>query len=214
MNGKRIIIVAGHYGAGKTNVAVSLALAHAESGSVIVDLDTVNPYFRAADSGDALRAAGVRTLFPEFANSNVDIPTLPSEIASVFLSEETVVFDVGGDDGASALGVYQRDLESAGYEMLYVVNMYRPLIADPVDAVANMREIELYSRLRFTGIVNNSNLGAETTRETVADSVGYAARISELSGLPLIFTSVIGGIRAPRGIGEVLIMDDHTKKLF
>lgn len=214
MDGKRIIIVAGHYGAGKTNVAVSLALKNASSGSVIVDLDTVNPYFRAADSGVALQAAGVRTLFPEFANSNVDIPTLPPDIASVFLSDETVIFDVGGDDGASALGVFRRDICSVGYEMLYVINMYRPLIAEPEDAVANMREIESYSRLRFTGIVNNSNLGAETARETVEASAEYAARVSELSGLPLVFTSVIGDDRTPRGTGDVLIMGDHTKKLF
>lgn len=214
MNGKRIIIIAGHYGAGKTNVAVSLAQRYADRHAVIVDLDTVNPYFRAADSADALRAAGVRAIIPEYANTNVDIPTLPPDIASVFSSDETAVFDVGGDDGASALGVFERDIKSAGYEMLYVTNMYRPLTAAPEDAVANMREIESYSRLSFTGIVNNSNLGAETTRETVEASALYAARISELSGLPLVLTSVIGAENAPRETDDILIMENHTKKMF
>ncbi len=211
---KRIIIVAGHFGTGKTNVSVSLALASASRGSVIIDLDTVNPYFRAADSVPELRAAGVRTIIPEYSNTNVDIPTLPPEIASVFFSDETAIFDVGGDDGAAALGVYERDISRVGYEMLYVINMYRLLIADPEDAVAVMREIEGYSRLRFTGIVNNSNLGAETTRETVAASVSYAECVSKLTGLPVVFTSVIGDARAPEGVENVFVMDDHTKKLF
>ena len=212
-NGKTII-VAGHYGAGKTNVAVSLALAHKNDGAVLVDLDTVNPYFRAADSVQELNAAGVRTIIPEYANSNVDIPTLPPEITSVFFSDETAIFDVGGDDGASALGVYERDIKARGYEMLYVINMYRPLTADPDDAVSLMREIEAYSRLNFTGIVNNSNLGAETTLKTVTDSLSYAARVSEICGLPVVFTSVIGNENTPDFDGRVLVMENHTKKLF
>ena len=214
MDEGRIIIVAGHYGAGKTNVAVSLALKSAERGVAVIDLDTVNPYFRAADSASVLRAAGVRTIIPEYANSNVDIPTLPPDIASVFSSDELAIFDVGGDDGASALGVYERDIRSAGYEMLYVTNMYRPLTATPEDAVAVMREIESYSRLNFTGIVNNSNIGAETTRDAVEMSAAYAESISRLTGLPVVFTSVIGEDAAPRGTGRVLVMDNHTKKLF
>ena len=212
-NGKTII-VAGHYGTGKTNVAVSLALAHKNDGAVLVDLDTVNPYFRAADSVQELNAAGVRTIIPEYANSNVDIPTLPPEITSVFFSDETAIFDAGGDDGASALGVCERDIKARGYEMLYVINMYRPLTADPDDAVSLMREIEAYSRLNFTGIVNNSNLGAETTREAVEASLPYAARVSEICGLPVVFTSVIGNENTPDFDGRVLVMENHTKKLF
>ncbi len=213
MNGRRLIIVAGHFGTGKTNVAVSLALASGR-GAVIIDLDTVNPYFRTADSVPELNAAGVRTIIPEYSNTNVDIPTLPPEIASVFVSDETAIFDVGGDDGASALGVYERDIARVGYEMLYVINMYRPLIADPAEAVSLMREIESYSRLRFTGIVNNSNLGAGTTREVVEASLSYADEVSRLTGLPVVLTSVIGEENAPRGKDGVLVMECHTKKLF
>lgn len=214
-NGKTIII-AGHYGAGKTNVAVALALALADrdGGAVLVDLDTVNPYFRAADSAELLHRAGVRTINPEYANSNVDIPTLPPEIASVFVSDETAIFDVGGDDGASALGVYEREIKSRGYEMFYVINMYRPLTAAPEDAVSLMREIESYSRLSFTGIINNSNLGAETTEKTVADSISYADEVSRLTGLPIAFTSVIGEENVPDGAKNIFLMKNCTKKLF
>lgn len=216
--GGRIKIIAGHYGAGKTNVAVALAVAHANDagGCVLCDLDTVNPYFRAADNAAELNAAGVRTVIPAYANTNVDIPVLPAEIASVFCSDETVIFDVGGDDGASALGVYAADIERVGYEMLAVVNMYRPLIADPADAVASMREIEQYSRLRFTGIVNNSNLGVETTKRHIESSAEYAEIIAALTALPIVYTTVVGEENAPDRVpaGEILVMKNSTKQLF
>lgn len=218
MSEKKIIIVAGHYGAGKTNVATALAMKIKEESPservTLIDLDTVNPYFRAADSARELEAAGVHAIIPEFANTNVDLPTLPPEIASVFLSDGTAIFDVGGDDGATALGVYEADIKRVGYEMLYVINMYRPLTEAPEDALAVMREIESYSRLSFTGIVNNSNLGSETDADTVLDSVGYADEVARLSGLPLKHTSFV--IRDERlgCINNPLFMKNYTKALF
>ncbi len=218
MSEKKIIIIAGHYGAGKTNVATSLAVKRKTESPTervaLIDLDTVNPYFRAADAAGELKAAGVRPIIPEFANTNVDIPTLPPEIASVFLSGETAFFDVGGDDGATALGVYESDIKRVGYEMLYVTNMYRPLTETPESALAVMREIEDYSRLRFTGIINNSNLGAETDADTVLSSLDYAERLSEISSLPVVYTSFI--IRDERldCINNPLFMKNYTKSLF
>ncbi len=218
MRDKRIIIIAGHYGAGKTNVATSLALRiKAEDPQrkvTLIDLDTVNPYFRAADSADELESSGIRAIIPEFANTNVDLPTLPPEIASVFLSNETAIFDVGGDDGATALGVYESDIKRVGYEMLYVINMYRPLTETPEDAIAVMREIESYSRLSFTGIINNSNLGAETDADTVTDSIGYADKVAELAELPLKYTSFIIEDERLKCINNPLLMKKYTKTLF
>ncbi len=218
MSEKRIIIVAGHYGSGKTNVAVNLAFRlksdFPEKSVTLIDLDTVNPYFRAADSAVFLKDAGIRVIIPEYANTNVDLPTLPAEIASVFLSDETVIFDVGGDDGAAALGVYERDIKAAGYEMYCVINMYRPLTESPEDTVYDLYEIEEYSRLRFTGIINNSNLGDETVKQTVTESVKYAERVSELTKLPVVYTSVIGEDNVPECINDPFVMNKYTKMLF
>lgn len=215
---RRIIIVAGHYGAGKTNVACNLAVMkkkESPSSSVtLIDVDTVNPYFRAADAVSMMNELGIRTIIPEYANTNVDLPTLPAEIASVFLSDETVIFDVGGDDGAAALGVYEREFNTAGYDMYYVINMYRPLTDTPIEAVAVMREIEDYSRLRFTAVINNSNLGDETTAEIVAKSIPYAEETARLAGLPLIHTSYFEEVRGADGIKDPFVMKKYTKMLF
>ena len=185
----RVTVICGHYGAGKTTLAVNLAIAAKRSfGSVyLADADIVNPYFRAADSAERLKDAGVTPLIPLFANSNVDIPCLPPMLDSVVGSEDDarVYIDVGGDDGAVVLGRYRDALIKAGYEMIFTVNRFRPLIADAAVALSIMEEIERSSGLGCTCIVNNSCLGAETTREDILSSVPYAEEIAEAAGLPL-----------------------------
>lgn len=218
MSEKKIIVIAGHYGAGKTNVACNLALhlkkEDEDRAVTLIDLDTVNPYFRAADAEAAMKSAGIRAIIPEYANTNVDLPTLPPEINSVFLTDETVIFDVGGDDGAVALGVFEKDIKKHGYEMYYVINMYRPLTSTPEESVTVMREIEDYSKLRFTGIINNSNLGAETDKSTVEASLLYAEETANLSGLPLLFTAVCGEENVPECINNPFLMKNYTKSFF
>ena len=211
-----VLLITGHYGSGKTNVAVNLAeqlVKNEGKQAVLLDFDIVNPYFRAADNQKELEEMGVRCLIPEYANSNVDIPSLPAEIRSVFDSDrnETAIFDVGGDDaGATALAVYAAQIRKKGYEMLYVVNCYRPLTATPEEAAALLTEIEARSRLKATAIVNNSNLGSATTKETVDDSRAYAEKVCALTGLPLAFTSAF----TPFASEGDFVIRQATKQMF
>lgn len=192
---KPIKIVCGHYGSGKTNVCVNLAMLYKkrfpDSKVALADVDTVNPYFRAADAADELRSMGIRPIIPEFANTNVDIPSLPPELYGLFSKDTgTVSFiDVGGDDGAAALGMYSELIEECGYEMIYVISKYRPLISEPDAAADLMHIIEDASHLKCTAVVNNSSIGAETTKEDVLSSLCYAHEVCEKCGLPLLFTS-------------------------
>ncbi len=190
MEHKRLTLFAGHYGSGKTNIAVNYALhLAAEKKTVcIADLDIVNPYFRTKDSAKELNAAGVELISPQFANSNVDLPALPAE--AYRLVEDTGVYgimDIGGDDrGAYALGRYVPFIKQENnYRMAFVANCYRPLTRTPEEALAVMREIEAACGLPFTCLVNNSNLGTETTAQTVLDSLEFTNALSKLSGLPL-----------------------------
>ncbi len=194
LNNKRLTILCGHYGTGKTNVAVNLALAMAKEHPVTVaDLDIVNPYFRTLDSADAFASAGIRLICSKFANSNVDIPSLPPDLYAITDDKSRrVVVDVGGDDsGAYVLGRLAPAITAEdSYEMLLVVNRYRPMTPDIPSTVEVMGEIETASGLKFTGIVNNSNLGTETTAETVLSSVDYATDLAKATGLPLVATTV------------------------
>ena len=221
-----LIIVSGHYGAGKTNVSVALALDLKAAGKdvTLVDIDTVNPYFRAADCEKMLSEKGVHCINPEFANSNVDIPSLKADITSVFVNAENnknavAIFDVGGDNGAAALGQYKTLFDKFGYEMLFVISKYRPLTETPELALENLKEVEYYARLKCTGIVNNSNLGAETTLETIEKSFDYADKMSKISGLPLIFTSVVKSdfsseLESKYSDKKLFFIENTTRKLF
>ena len=195
MKYKRITLFAGHYGSGKTNIAVNYALAMHEAGLpvCIADLDIVNPYFRTKDSADRLAAAGIRLISSPFANSNVDTPALPGEIYAVTDDRSTyAVMDVGGDDrGALALGRYAPAIrEENDYEMLFVVNAYRPLTRTPAEALEVMREVEAAGGIPFTALVNNSNIGRDTTADDVLATVPFMEELSRLSGLPVKMTAV------------------------
>lgn len=208
---ERIQIITGHYGCGKTNLSVNLALRLAEAGKKVclVDLDIVNPYFRAADSRRLLEEKGVSVMASAFANTNLDIPAVPSAIRSVFDDRtRTVLLDVGGDDaGAAALGQFSNMIrEENNFRLLYVFNARRPLTKTPEEALRILREIETASRIPAGELVNNTNLGPETDAAVVEGSAGYARELSRLSGLPLQFTAVKEGlpVRAERMGTEIL----------
>lgn len=194
-NQKRITILCGHYGTGKTNVAVNLALAMAKTSEkvTVADLDIVNPYFRTLDSAAAFDAAGIRLICSRFANSNVDIPSLPPDLYAITDDKShRVVIDVGGDDsGAMVLGRLAPAITAEdSYAMYLVVNRYRPMTPDVPSTIEVLREIEAASKLRFSGIVNNSNIGAETTAQDVLDSMAYANALAQAADLPLVATTV------------------------
>ena len=193
MEHKRPTLVAGHYGSGKTTTALNYARMLKRQGLpvTIADLDIVNPYFRTKDSEAALKAEGIDLIVSEFANSNLDVPAMPKEIYGLVDGRDSFgVLDIGGDDrGALALGRYVPSILSEGdYEMLLVVNRYRPLTRTAADTFEVMREIEGACGLPFTAIVNNSNLGPQTTAETILNSIPYAEEISAMTGLPVKMT--------------------------
>ena len=185
----------GHYGSGKTNIAVNLAydLKKSYDNVAIADLDIVNPYFRTKDSEEIFREDGIRLICSEFANSNVDIPAMPSDIYSL-IDDKTLkaIIDVGGDDrGALAVGRLSKQIANENdYEMLFVINTFRPLTRDTEGLMEVLGEIEAAAGLKFTGLINNSNLGPETSKEDVINSNEKAKELSKITGLPLVLTTV------------------------
>jgi MinD-like ATPase involved in chromosome partitioning or flagellar assembly len=190
----KITIFAGHYGSGKTHLAVNYALSLRGAGkrAALVDLDIVNPYFRTSDAADILKGGDIDVIASAYAGSNVDIPAVPAETRRIIDDPSLyAVVDVGGDDrGALALGAYAKEFAAAGCRMYAVVNMYRPLSAEPEDATEIIRGVETASGLKFSGIINNSNLGRETTADHVRGSVRYAGAVAMMAGLPLAATAV------------------------
>ena len=202
---KKITIVTGHYGTGKTNYSVNLALEAARTGEpvTIVDLDIVNPYFRTADFGSLFAEHGVTMITPDYANSNVDIPVLNFDLERIASDPGYLIVDVGGDDaGATALGRYAEAFAQYGeqLDMLYVINCYRYLTSTPQEALEMLYEIEQASHMKHTGIVNNSNLGSETTAAHIESSLHFARELARQAGLPLLYTTYDDRL-SPSGVG-------------
>ena len=196
MDYKRVTLFAGHYGSGKTNLALNYALwLRGKALPVTVaDLDIVNPYFRTKDGEDQLRQAGIPLVSSRYANSNLDVPSLPAEVYSLVEDRSIyAVMDIGGDDrGALALGRYAPSiLEENDYEMLFVVNRARPLTRTVEDALEVFFEIQGACGIPFTAIVNNTNLGPSTTAETVISGEAFARGIASRTGLPVKMTSAV-----------------------
>ena len=193
MDMKRVTLFAGHYGSGKTNIALNYArwLRRQGKSVTIADLDIVNPYFRTKDSEAALKEEGIGLIVSEFANSNVDLPAMPKEAYNL-VNDPSVhaVLDIGGDDrGALALGRYVPAIQKENdYEMLFVVNRSRPLTRNVADTLEVLAEIEDACGLKFTAIVNNTNLGLQTTAEDVLASLPYAEELSRVTSLPVKMT--------------------------
>lgn len=198
---KKINIVTGHYGSGKTNFSANLAVKLAEGGEkvTVVDLDIVNPYFRSADFGELFSEKNIELVAPMYANSNLDIPAISFDLERIATDDGYLVIDVGGDDaGALALGRYAEAFSefSEQIEMYYVVNCRRFLTQTAEEALELMGEIEMAASMRHTAVVNNTNLLYETTKEVLEDSVDFADKIAEKAGLPMLHTCVPLGIEA------------------
>ena len=211
MTAKRVTAFAGHYGSGKTHLALNFALRqrvlYPDRPVILADLDIVNPYYRTHDARGLLEAHGVVLIASAYAGSNAELPAMPPDAVRAFDDKTfTAVLDVGGDDrGALALGRYAaRMRDSADADMLFVFNTARPLTGTAHDALEVLREIEEASHVRFTGVVNNTNLGRDTTPELVLRSHATAQEICAASGLALRFTAAQEDLAdALRDVGEV-----------
>ena len=210
---KPVTVVCGHYGVGKTNLSLNLAIDAAQAGSqvTLIDLDVVNPYFRSSEYAELLEAHAVRLISPVFAQagSNLDVPSLTGAILpAVEAAQETmheskqtsfpsklVIIDAGGDDaGSTALGRFAHAIKQAPYAMLYVVNHYRNLTQNAAEAVALLPEIEEKAHLRATALINNSHLKGETKAHHIEAAWDFGFEVAEKTHLPM------AAITAPAGI--------------
>ena len=212
---KRITLFAGHYGSGKTNIAVNYALYLKSLGEnvVIADLDIVNPYFRTKDAEKELTEAGIDIIAPVYANTNVDVPALPPNIYAAFEKEGYVIFDVGGDDdGATVLGRFKGQFDASEYDMLGVVNTKRPLTTTKEEIVESLSAIERVSRLKFTGIINNTNISVETTPEIVNSGTEICADAAKEMGTGLKLVSALSEMADEIDADEVFPIKIRLKK--
>ena len=186
----RVSIITGHYGTGKTEFAVNLALAMAGEGTsvILADLDIVNPYFRSRERRSLLEEAGVRLISSSQACSDADVPALPAELLTI-LEDRSLrgVLDIGGDPvGARVLARFQPKIVQEDYQLIYVLNANRPEVRDRERAISYLRGIEATTGLACCAIVNNTHLCGETTEDEIRKGAALAAEVSKETGIPVL----------------------------
>lgn len=216
---KKINIITGHYGSGKTNISANLAIELAKKGEkvTVVDLDIVNPYFRTADFTELFAGYDIELVKSMYANTNLDIPAISFDLERIASDDGYLIVDVGGDDdGAIALGRYAEAFKSFqdDIDFFYVVNRYRYLMKEPEDALMLLRDIEEASRMKATAVINNSNLGAETTAETVLKAYSYGEQIAREALLPLAFTTAPDFVKCKELDGKAKYVSVYVKQIW
>ncbi len=186
---KRITIFTGHFGSGKTEVSVNYAFEMARSGkkTAIVDLDIVNPFFRTADAKKLLEERGIKVITPIYANTNVDVPSLPAEISTIFEDKSYhVVLDVGGDDlGARVVSRYNEDIIKEDYVHYFVINTKRPMTRNVEEIEKMIAEIQSSARLNVDKLINNANLLSSSSPEVLAEASSIIKAVSEKLSIPV-----------------------------
>ena len=192
---RRMIVLVGNYGSGKTEIAINLAVEGAGEGlrTLVIDLDKVNDYFRMSDKVSLLAGKQINLVSPTFAGRGVTPSSRSAAVASAFTdSWDLVIFDVGGDAaGALSLGRYHQDFASWEGELAVydVVNVFRPMSETPEKILKLRDEMEGFARLPVTALVNNSNLLSFASAEDLRRGYEVIREASVLSGLPVSLTT-------------------------
>ena len=209
---KKYYVLIGNYGSGKTELALNFAFKAAEQGlrTELLDLDMVNTYFRLTERGKMARMKEIRLVSPNYASSGIETLSLPAEVASAFdMDWDCVVFDVGGD----AVG-------STELEVLNVVNIRRPLAGTAEKIMKLQEEMQIHSRLKISGMINNTNLAQCTTPAELRDGYEMIREVSEKTGVPVLYTSgkkamldvFLAEGHDPKYIGTPLVIDTYMQR--
>jgi len=193
---KRILIIVGGYGSGKSEVSVNLARHLATSTDrpvAIADLDIVNPYFRSREASRLLEQLGIEPVHPGGSLAHADLPIIIPRIkGAVEQYDGTLVLDVGGDDvGARVLSSLTDSFPQHDYDLLLVLNANRPFTSTVDACLSLMKKIETASRLKFSGIISNTHMLEYTTADTVRDGLTLARSLSAATGLRIAFVSAL-----------------------
>jgi len=191
---KRIEIFVGSFGSGKTEIAINYSIYCRKSHAkvAIVDLDIVNPYFRTREVKNALNLKGVKVVAPEGKLTYADLPLISPEIKGLIQnSDYHLILDVGGDDiGTVVLGNFRYFIKDLDYEMLLVVNSYRPFTQNVPQIKQMAQEIENSSRLKISGIISNPNLSRQTDEKIIKQGHILIKQASQKLNLPIKFICI------------------------
>lgn len=206
---KRISIVTGHYGSGKTEFSVSLVMALAEAGIYplsIVDLDIVNPYFRSRERRDVLEAAGIGVHGSVYREEiTAELPALGAALRAPLEDPQmrTIVDAGGNDSGAMVLNQFAKYFTPDQTSVMAVVNFSRYETRTIETAAEHINAIECVTGLKVEFIVNNTHLLRETTAETILRGHAMSLQLCQSLGTQLYCDCYPVGVVRPEDLHEI-----------
>ena len=220
MHDKRLVIIIGRFGSGKTEFAVNYAVKMKEiyENVSIADLDIVNPYFRSREKREFFESIGVKVYDSSIRNTSIDIPALPAEMTGVILNQNIKsIIDVGGDPvGARVLSRYAEQIKNVEYDMFFVINGNRPETSTVEEVLKYLKLIEATSRLKITGLINNTHLLKDTTAEDVEFGHALTKKVSWETDIPIRYEAVIretaDKIKNPEIIGKLFPINLYMRE--
>lgn len=218
MPDNRIRIFTGHFGSGKTEIAINYAvkLWEQKKEACLVDMDIVNPYFSVREVKPILEPMGIRVVAQTIDITTAEISAIPAEVLAAFNNKKyDVVMDVGGDDiGAVALGQFNRFFVQEPYDMYFVINTNRPFTSDADGIMEYIDSIQKSSRLRVSYFINNTNLSYESNVEDILSGQEIIQKVSQKLNIPIKYTCVREDLadKLPDGIaGEIFKIKLYMK---
>jgi hypothetical protein len=191
---QRITIISGHFGCGKTEIAINLALRERQRYEKVAinDLDIINPYFRSRDAANTFLQNDIELISPMSHLAASDLPIVSGEMYRILHDHRyRIIIDAGGDkDGATALGQYYHEWKGLNPELLFVLNMNRPYVSTLQGAKDTIQRIEEASRLKVTGIINNTNVGNETAMADIHKGLELSNSLAAAFSIPLKYTTI------------------------
>lgn len=216
---KRIHIIAGHYGSGKSEISVNFAIKLSQRGEKVLfaDMDIINPYFRSNEARNILEKHGINVITTKFANSNVDVPALTGEL-SKYLADRNynIVMDLGGDDaGALVVGRYRNEIRDEEAALYFVINCFRPETTSISGVIKILNEIREASRMEVDYLINNSHLMEATTINDIKKGMGFAFEVRNATNIPIAFHTIMKNdtIKLDNSIKESILWLNKTMGL-
>lgn len=205
---KRVRIIAGHYGSGKTEFAVNYTKKLNAAGKkvAIADLDIVNLYFRSREKSKELRESGITVISSSIEGDSLDVPAVSGAMSMPARDKSfEYIVDLGGNDvGTLVLGRLKPILDPKEVDLFMVVNVYRPDTATPEGVIEVMRQLEAGAEFPVTGIINNTNLIRETTANALLDGNAVLEEVSKRTGVPIKYTSFVEDVLHEEIPAEIL----------
>lgn len=189
----RIRIIIGHYGSGKSEFSMNYVtkLRDMVDGRVALsDLDVVNVYFRIREKKELLKSLDILPIDSSINAPTLDLPAVSAQVMTP-INDKTYnyVIDVGGDNvGARVMGRFSHLIEENEYDMFCVVNANREQTQTAKGVINHINAIEKASKLKVTGLINNTHLIRATTVEDVLKGQAVVKEVSDICNIPIKYT--------------------------